>query len=371
MKFLDLNKEYELIKREIEKAVNDVLGSGRFVDGLCVNEFEKGFASFCNVNHAIGVNSGTDALYLSLKALGIGEGDEVITTPFSFIATAEAIINAGAKPVFVDISPTTFNIDFSLIKEKINEKTKAILPVHLYGQPCQMDQISELAHKYGLNLIEDCAQAIGAEYTNKKIGTFGDLGCFSFHPSKNLGAYGDAGAVVTNDNEIAEKIRLLKNHGAYPEKKYDCQFIGVNSRLDSIQAAILRVKLKHIREWNEKRVKKATYYNELLNSISSIIVPTIPSNAVHLSHVFHQYTVRAENRDNLMGYLKDNGIPTKVYYPIPLHLQSAFVHLGYKQGDFPESEKAAKDVLSLPIYPGLKKEQQDYITAKIKEFYEK
>jgi len=366
MKFLDLSFQYKSIKEEIDEAIRKVLESTIFIGGKEVEEFEKEMTEFCGAKHAIGINSGTDALFLSLKVVGVGSGDEVITTPFTFIATAGVIANCGAKPVFVDIDPESFNIDSSKIEEKITEKTKVILPVHLFGQMADMDEIMAIAKKYNLSVIEDAAQAIGAEYKGKKAGTIGDFGCFSFFPSKNLGAYGDGGMVVTNNEELAEKIRLLKNHGSSPKEKYLNLIIGINSRLDAIQAAILRVKLKYLSKWSKEKAEKAFYYNEKLKEVGDIITPVIFSDR---NHIFHQYTIRTKSRDELQKYLKEKEIPTMAYYHLPLHLQPAFEYLNYKTGDFSESERAANEVLSLPTYPELPKKDQDFVIEKIKEFY--
>jgi dTDP-4-amino-4,6-dideoxygalactose transaminase len=367
MKFLDLSSQYELIKKEVDQAIKRVLSSGVFIGGEEVEEFEKEFAKFCGTKYAIGVNSGTDALFLSLKVLGIGSGDEVITTPFTFIATAEAIINCNAKPVFVDINPNTFNIDASKIEKAINKRTKAIIPVHLFGQMADMDQIIRIAKKYNLYVIEDAAQAVGAEYERKKAGSIGNLGCFSFFPSKNLGAIGDGGMIVTNDKKLADETRLLKNHGSSPKEKYLNLVIGTNSRLDEIQAAVLRIKLKYLLRWNEERLGKAEYYNKNLKEVKDIITPTFKSGK---EHVFNQYAVRVKKRDELKDYLEKNGISTMIYYPLSLHLQPTLSYLGYKKDDFLETEKATKEVLSLPIYPELTKKDQDLIIKKIKEFYD-
>jgi len=365
IKFLDLSSQYKSIKKEIDKAIKRVLESNQFIGGDEVKEFEKEIAKFCSTKYALSVNSGTDALFLSLKALGIGLRDEVITTPFTFISTAEVIANCGAKPVFVDIDPKTFNINPLKIEEKINKKTKAIIPVHLFGQMADMTRIMRIARKYGLYVIEDAAQAIGAEYKNKKAGTFSDLGCFSFFPSKNLGGYGDGGMVVSNNEELAEKIRLLKNHGSSPKEKYLNLILGTNSRLDTIQAAILRVKLKHLEEWSKARAKKAGLYTNQLGKLKELITPSIASGR---THIFHQYTIRVNEqvRDKLNKYLSSQGIPTMIYYPVPLHLQPAFKYLGYKKGDFPEAEKASEEVISLPIYPELNKNDQNFIIKKIR-----
>jgi dTDP-4-amino-4,6-dideoxygalactose transaminase len=366
MNFLDLTLQYNSIKGEIDAAVKRVLDNAAFIGGKEVEEFEKEITQFLGVKDAIGVNSGTDALFLSLKALNIGQGDEPITTPFTFIATAGTIANCGAKPVFVDINPETFNIDPSKIEEKITERTKAILPVHLFGQMADMDKIMEIARKHNLFVIEDAAQAIGAEHKGEKAGTIGDFGCFSFFPSKNLGAFGDGGMVVTNNEELANKIRLLKNHGSSPKEKYLNLIIGTNSRLDAIQAAILRVKLKYLSKWSKERAEKADYYNEKLKGVGDIIAPVI---GIDRTHIFHQYTIKTKSREELQKYLKEKEIPTMVYYPLPLHLQPAFKYLGCNKGDFPEAEKASEEVLSLPIYPEISQKDQGSIINNIKEFF--
>ena len=366
IKFLDLTAQYKSIKKEIDLAIKKVLESGQFIGGKEVERFERKFAKFCGVKYAISVNSGTDALFLSLKSLGIGPGDEVITTPFTFIATAEVIANSGAKPVFVDIDPKTFNIDPSKIEKAITKKTKAIIPVHLFGQMADMDEIMRIAKKYKLFVIEDAAQAVGAEYKGKKAGAIGDLGCFSFFPSKNLGAFGDGGMVVTNDKKLAERIQLLRNHGSSPKEKYLNLILGTNSRLDAIQAAILRVKLKYLKKWIKKIQEIANYYNQSLKGVGDIKIPEILPDR---THTFHQYTIRTKYREELKKYLQNQGIPAMIYYPIPLHLQPAFKHLKYKKDDFPETEKASKEVLSLPIYSELSKKEQDFIVKKIKKFY--
>ena len=361
MQFIDLTTQYKLIKPEINKAIQKVLNSGQFVLGEQVEKFEQEIAQYLGAKYAIGVASGTDALLLSLMALDIGQGDEVITTSFTFIATASVIAQVGAKPVFVDIESKTFNIDASKII--ITQKTKAIIPVHLYGQTADMDEIKKFlpAGRHGkIPIIEDACQAIDAEYKNKKAGTVGDLGCFSFFPTKNLGAYGDGGLVVTNSKQLAEKIKMLRAHGA--KQKYYHQVIGLNSRLDELQAAILRVKLKYLDAWNNQRIKNAKKYNKLLSKF--VITPDYQKG-----HVYHQYTIRVKNRDKLKAYLEKHNIPTAIYYPVPLHLQKCFKYLGHKKGDFPEAEKAAREVLSLPIFPELKKEEQDLVIEKIKEFY--
>lgn len=366
MQFLDLKTQYKSIKKEIDEAIRRVLNSSVFIGGSEVESLEKEIAKFCRVKYAVSVNSGTDALFLSLKALGIGSGDEIVTTPFTFIATAEVIANLGAKPVFVDINPNTFNMNSSKIREAITEKTKGIMPVHLFGQMVDMDEIMKIAKKYKLFVVEDAAQSIGAEYKGKKGGTIGDFGCFSFFPTKNLGAYGDGGMIVTNNKRLADKTRLLKNHGSSPKDKYKNLILGTNSRLDVIQAAILRIKLRHLGEWNKRRTENAKYYNKKLKEVGDIITPEILPNRIH---IFHQYTIRTKYRDQLREHLKKQSIFSMVYYPFSLHLQPAFQYLDYKKGDFPEAEKVAKEVLSLPIYPDLSQKNRDYIVKKIKGFF--
>lgn len=368
MKFLDISAQYAdpELRQEIDQAIKRVVDQGAFIGGQEVQALEKEIAEFCGVENAVGVNSGTDALFLALKALEIGKGDEVITTPFTFISTAEVIVNAGAKPVFVDIDEDTFNIDPEKIEEKITERTKAIIPVHLFGQMVKMDRIMDIAKKHRLYVIEDAAQAIGAEFNGKKSGSFGDCGCFSFFPSKNMGCFGDGGMIVSQSPEVAEKLRLLRNHGSSSKEKYLNLISGTNSRLDSLQAVVLRVKFKYLEDWNKKRFQNALYYNNGLADVKSIKLPTIFENQ---KHIFNQYTLMAENRDSLLDFLSKNGVPTMIYYPLPLHLQPAFAGLDYKAGHFKNAENAAKKVFSLPIYPEFKESEQDEIIVKIKEFY--
>ncbi|KPJ55317.1 transcriptional regulator [Parcubacteria bacterium DG_72] len=371
MEYLDLKKQYFQIKEEIDQAVKRVLDQGVFIGGGELSSFEKETAEYSGCRFGIGVNSGTDALFLSLKGLGIDKGDEVITCPFTFIATAEVIANLQAKPVFVDIDPKTFNIDVSKIEEKITKRTKAIIPVHLFGQMADMEKIMEIAKKHNLAVVEDAAQAIGAEFGSasssqvKKAGSFGAAGCFSFFPSKNLGGLGDGGMIVTNNENLAENIKLLKNHGSSKEEKYLNLVLGINSRLDSLQAAVLRVKLKYLDSWSKKRAENAALYNQELSNI----VKT-PFKADNRTHIYNQYTVRAERRDELKHYLKEKRIPAIIYYSLPLHLQPAFKYLGYKEGDFLQAEKAAKEVLSLPIYPELSLQEIKQIANAVKNFYE-
>lgn len=364
MKLLDLNAEYNLIKQEIDDAIRDVISRSAYMLGQDLKELEVEIASYCGSKYAVGLNSGSDALLLAVRAYEIESGDEVITTPFSFISTAEVIALERATPVFVDIDPKTFNINPNLIEEKITDKTKAIIPVHLYGQPADMEPIMKIAKKHNLKVIEDAAQAIGAEYHSQKVCSIGDIGCISFFPAKNLGAYGDAGMITTDDEELAEKIRMMRNHGS--RKKYHHEFLGDSSRLDNLQAAILRVKLKYLDEWNDKRIKNAEYYNELLAKIKNVITPSILTDT---KTVYQQYTIRIQNRDKLQTHLKAKGLPTAVHYPTPLHLQPVFqnMNLGFSRGDYPESEKAAQEVLSLPMYPELSRSNQEKMVAGIDE----
>jgi len=343
---VDLKKQFQGIKEEVLNIVTEILESSQYILGQKVSEFERKVANYHSVREAIGVASGTDALHLSIDALGIGEGEEVITTPFTFIATAEAILYTGAIPVFVDIEPDTLNIDVSQIEANITKKTKAILPVHLFGHPADMINILDIAKKYRLKIIEDCAQSFGAEVNGKKAGSLGDAGCFSFYPSKNLGGYGDGGMVILNDSGVADTIRELRNHGS--KGSYRHKRVGFNSRLDEIQAGILLVKLLHLDKYNIKRRQNAALYNNLLSD--KVRCPVEKQGAYH---VFHQYTIISNKRDEIHQRLKENGISSVVYYPVPLHLQEALKFLGYQKGDFPVAEKAAKEVLSLPMYPEL------------------
>ncbi len=359
-----LNRQHEEIMDELMKATEEVIKSGKFILGPWVAEFEEKVADYLGVKYAVGVGNGTDALSIALSAIDIKPGDEVITTPFTFIATAETIAMLGAKPVFVDIDPETFNINPDLIKEAITEKTKAIIPVHLYGQAAEMDKIMEIAKKHNLYVIEDTAQGIGATYGGKKLGTIGDIGTFSFFPTKNLGALGDGGLVVTNNEEIYKKAKALRVHGS--SVKYHHEYLGYNSRLDSLQAAYLLVKLPHTDRWNEKRRENAAFYNENLKDVVQV-----PVEREGNYHIYHQYTIRTDKRDELKAFLSENGIGVGIHYPIPLHLQPAFRYLGYKEDDLPESEKASKEVLSLPIFPELTDEEKAYVVEKIREFFER
>jgi len=363
---LDLKRQYECIRTEINNAVTDVLESQSFVLGSFVKQFEDKIADYCGVKHAVGVASGTDALLLALMASDIGTGDEVITTPFTFFATAGSIVRVGARPIFLDIEPHTYNIDTSKMASVVSKKTKAILPVHMFGQCADMDTILRVAKDNGLKVIEDAAQAIGAIYKEENAGTIGDIGCFSFYPSKNLGGYGDGGLVTVNDDSLAELLRSLRVHGA-AKTKYQHDYVGINSRLDAIQAAILTVKLSYLKDWSEKRRSVASYYNKHLKD-TPVRLPEIAQNNMH---IFHQYVIATPRRDLLKKYLEQQGIETVIYYPISLHLQKCFEFLGYKEGDFPVSENASKEVLALPIFPEITQEEQDFIIGHIKTFFSK
>lgn len=359
VKMLDLTREYRNNRAAYIEAVNSVFDSGAFILGDFVGKFEKELSTFTGAEHAVGVGNGTDALLLALKAAGIGEGDEVITTPFTFFATAETIIEAGAVPVFCDIDEYTYNIDTARIEALITDRTKALLPVHLYGNPCNMTDIMSIAGKHNLKVIEDCAQSIGAAYNGKYTGTFGDAGTFSFFPTKNLGCAGDGGAVITNNDDIAKTINMLRKHGS--SKKYIHDIIGYNSRLDALQAAILSVKIKDIESKNLRRIAIARKYNALLSD--NVIKPSVTSGAVH---IYHQYTIRVEKRDDLREFLSDNGIDTAVHYPVALHKQTALEYL--KASGLSVSEHAAEHVLSLPIYPEISDGEIDYVCSKVNEF---
>jgi dTDP-4-amino-4,6-dideoxygalactose transaminase len=359
----DLKKQFENIQQEINAAIGKVLQETKFILGPQVKLLEEEIAQYCGTKFAVGAASGTDALVLSLLTSGITDGDEVITTPFTFIATTEAICRAGAKPVFCDIDYETYNIDADQIEAKITKRTKAILPVHLYGLSCEMDKILSLAKKHDLKIIEDCAQAFGSEYRGKKVGSQGDAACLSFFPGKNLGCYGDGGMVITNDEKIAKTVKTLCNHGS--AVKYHYPMHGFNSRLDTIQAAILRVKLKHIDKWIDARIDNAVYYNRMLGDNSDIIVPEVPDYA---KHSFNYYTIRLKkNRNLVQEHLKKNGIASAIYYPLCLHLQEIYRDMGHHPGDFPVAEKAQDEVLSLPMYPELTGEQIRDITKVIKQ----
>lgn len=370
---LDLKAQYQSIKSEIDAAIAGVLASGQFVLGKEVAAFEEEFAAHCGAAHAIAVNSGTSALHLALLAASVGPGDEVITVPFTFVASVAAILYTGARPVFVDIEPDSYNIDVRQVERAITPRTKAILPVHLYGQPADLDPIIEIARRRNLIVIEDAAQAQGAEYLggagdsagqpaegrSRRVGALGDIGCFSFYPSKNLGAYGEGGALVTNNPAYARTLRLLRDWGS--EKKYEHALKGYNYRLETLQGAILRVKLRHLDRWNDARRAHAAQYSRLLAQAGI----TLPREMPYARHVYHAYTVRTDSRSELRRHLEESGIQTAIHYPIPVHLQPGYADLGYGQGDFPVAEQAAREVLSLPIYPELTSDQVDAVAEAV------
>jgi dTDP-4-amino-4,6-dideoxygalactose transaminase len=365
--FLDLRAQHASIRGEILEAVTGVLDGQQFILGPQVEAFEKEISLFTGCIHSIGCASGSDALILALLALEIGRGDEVITTPFTFVASAGAIARVGAKPVFVDIDQDTFNIDASEIEKAITPRTKAIMPVHLFGLASDMNKIQDVASAHRIPVIEDAAQAIGARYQGRAVGSIGLMGCFSFFPSKNLGAAGDGGMVTTSDPRLADKLRLLRVHGA--RTKYDSETLGMNSRLDALQAAILRVKLRHLNDWSLARRDNARGYFELFREFRVETIITPPAPVPGSVHIYNQFTVRVkEHRDALRDHLKGRGIPTEIYYPKPLHLQNVFAYLGHRPGDFPRSESASREVLSLPIYPELTEDQQRTIVAAIADF---
>ncbi len=372
--FLDLKTQFREIEHEVLPMVKEAMENAAFIGGPQVSGFEAEFATFCESKHCVGVNSGTDALRFALLAAGVGPGDEVITVPHTFIATTEAISQVGAKPVFVDIDPKTYNMDPNKLENYLSKgqrgtisslqpRPRAVIPVHIYGQPADMDAIAAVANKHNLVVIEDACQAHGAVYKGKKAGSMGVAGCFSFYPGKNLGAYGEGGAVVTRSEDIANKIRMIRDHGQ--AKKYFHDMEGYNGRLDAIQAGVLRIKLRRLKSWNEARRQNAKHYNELLSPIKGV---TIPLEAEGSRHVYHLYVILVDDRDGLQKYLNDKGIGTGLHYPVPLHLQKAYSHDGYKEGEFPVTESVAKRLLSLPMFPELTKEQIEYVAESIKEF---
>ena len=363
---VDLSRTYQELEPEILAAVEELLRSQRMVLGPAVDRFEQSLAAWCGSLFAVGCGSGSDALVLALLAVGVKPGDEVVTTPFTFFATAGAVHRLGARPVFVDIDPRTFNINPALIEPALTDRTKVILPVHLYGQPADMDPILALAARRGLAVVEDAAQAIGARYLDRVAGTLGVVGCLSFYPSKNLGAAGDAGACLTDQESLVDLLRSLRVHGTEPGQPYLHRHVGFNSRLDALQAVILGVKMKRLSAWNETRRRLAQYYTERLGYISEVQAPHL---ADRCEHVFHQYVIRAQRRDELMKYLGEQGVEARVFYPRPLHLQECFASLAHKEGDFPEAERASREVLALPIFPGLTSEEQDHVVRNIWDFY--
>lgn len=395
VKILDLSRQYELIQEKVEKAVCEQMRSGMYIGGKAVADFEKKFADYIGVKHAISVNSGTDALVIALKALGIKDGDEVITTPFTFFATAETIAMVGAVPVFVDVEEDTYNIDPDKIEEKITDKTKAIMPVHIFGQPVNMEKLKQIADKHNLVVIEDACQAVGSKIGEQKIGSLGDAGCFSFFPTKNLGAFGDGGMITTNDDDYAIICRAFKEHGMaqngakaryilqgveddlantvspdglYNPYKYYNYLIAYNSRLDAIQARVLDIKLDYLDEFNARRSEIAEFYNTELKDCCGVITPIVKDG---VTAVWHQYAFRCEQKDEMGNFLASKGVGSAAFYPVPLHLQKAFEYLGYKEGDLPAAEKLTKQTVCLPIFPELTEEELQYIVKNIKEFFEK
>ncbi|MDR3625795.1 MAG: DegT/DnrJ/EryC1/StrS family aminotransferase [Ignavibacteriaceae bacterium] len=392
---LDLKPQYKLLKKDLDEALIRVAESQYFILGAEVEKMEQAFCQYLKCNYALGVSSGTDALLIALMALDIKPGDEVIVPAYSFFATAGVVSRLHAVPVFADIDPVTFNIDPDEIRRKITRKTKAIIPVHLYGQSAAMDEIMEIAKSKKIKVIEDAAQAIGAQFKDERpVGTIGDIGCFSFFPSKNLGCFGDGGLVVTNDQELAEKLKILRVHGAEP--KYYHKIVGGNFRLDAIQAAVINVKLPFLGKWSEKRRRNAETYNKLFvkarlsdgpgrisfDNRNPVLIPKAiykpekgpqPGEVQRMVnyHIYNQYIIRVAKRDELRQFLTDNNIGTEIYYPLPFHVQECFLNLGYKLGDFPYAEEAANSSIALPIYPELGKEQMEYVVNKIKEFFEK
>ena len=361
--FGNLSKQYITYKEEIDTILQEVLNKGNFILGENVAKFEKEFAAYCGCNFAVGVGSGTEALHLALLACGVGAGDKVITVANTAVPTISAIRFAQAVPVFVDIDEETYNINPKLIERKISKRTKAILPVHLYGNPCNMAEILKIAKSNNLKVIEDCAQAHGAEFQDKKVGGFGDAGCFSFYPSKNMGAYGDAGIVVTNQDDIARNLKLLRNYGQ--EERYSSVIEGFNSRLDEIQAALLRFKLKKLDEWNKIRISISKKYTDSFKDLDIIC----PKSNVESKHVYHLYVIRIKNREDFISYLGRNGIKSLIHYPIPIHLQPAYRELGIKKDILPITEKISEEVVSIPIYPELAEREVDYIIGRITEYF--
>jgi dTDP-4-amino-4,6-dideoxygalactose transaminase len=362
--FLDLKIQYRQIEAELKPILEEIMASGAFIGGAPVAAFEEEFAAFCGVKHCVGLNSGTDALRFALMAVGVKPGDEVITVPHTFIATTEAISQAGATPVFVDIDPDTCCIDVDQIPRRITSRTRAILPVHLYGQPADMDPILDIARKHHLAVIEDACQAHGALYKGRPAGSMGVAGCFSFYPGKNLGAFGDAGAIVTDDERLAQIFRMLREHGQ--SRKYYHEMEGYTGRLDAIQAAVLRIKLKRLAQWNQARRAHASVYNQLLADIPGV---SVVKEADFAQSVFHLYVIRVDDRDGLQAFLTEKGVGTGLHYPLPLHLQKAYARMGFRKGDFPVSERAAERLLSLPMYAELTREHVEYVVDCIKDYF--
>ncbi len=361
---LDLARQWETLEAEVLAEVKRVFHEGDFILGKRVAELEKELAAYCQVPHAVGCASGTDAILLALRCLGVGAGDEVVTTPYTFFATAGAVWNCGAKPVFADIDPATFNLDPRAAEAAVTPRTKALLPVHLYGRCAPMDALVALGAKRGIPVIEDAAQAIGAEDRGRRAGSMGDAGTLSFYPSKNLGGAGDGGMVVTRRAELAEKLRKARNHGS--ANRYVHEFVGTNSRLDGLQAAVLRAKMVRLESWHAGRAARARRYGELLRGVAGVVTPSLPADG---RHVWNQYILRCERRDALKEHLAAKGVGTAIYYPIPLHLQECFLPLGGREGQFPHSERAAKETLSIPVFAEMTDAEQDHVAGAIRDFY--
>jgi dTDP-4-amino-4,6-dideoxygalactose transaminase len=361
---MDLAAEYRAVKDELDAALIEFLDSGKYILGPYVERFEAEFAGYIRVNHCVGVASGTDALLIALRALGVCDGDEVITTPFTFVASADVIVRLGARPVFVDVEPETLNIDADRVKDAIGPATAAVLPVHLYGMPCELERLSKITSDAGIPLVEDAAQAMGSRFAGQFIGTFGKAGCFSFFPTKNLGGYGDGGIIATNDARLAEKARALRVHGA-TRKNYP-EVIGYKARLDAMQAVILSVKLNYLDTWLSRKRELVAAYRERLGKVPGISLLAEPSDR---EPAYHQFTVRADNRDELIGFLHARDIGCAPYYPIPVHLTTAFQFLGYGEGDFAEAEKAASEVVSLPLFSRMTEQQLDIVCSAVEEFF--
>ncbi len=368
---LNLKPQYEAIRDEVDAAIRRVVESQQFILGSEVEALEREIAEYCGVRHAVGCSSGTDALLLSLMALDIGQGDEVVTTPYTFFSTVSSIVRVGARPVLADIEPESYNIDPDQIERHVTGRTKAVIVVHLFGRPADMDRIWKIAQRYGLNLIEDACQALGAEYHGRRAGSLGDLAAFSFFPSKNLGGFGDGGMVTTNSGELAAKLRRLRVHGM--ERKYYHEEVGINGRLDALQAAVLRVKLRHLDDWTAGRQSNARHYRHLFRRPGLQQLVRCPVEPQGLRHVFNQFVIRvpAEHRDRLRNHMSEQGIGTEIYYPVPLHLQPCFKELGYRPGCFPESERAAAETIALPVFPELTEAQRDAVVASIADYFAK
>jgi dTDP-4-amino-4,6-dideoxygalactose transaminase len=363
---VDLKAQYRSIKPEVDAAIQRVMDSQHFILGPEVEGFEKEVADYCGTRFAIACASGSDALLLALMGLEVGAGDEVVTIPFTFVATAGAIARLGARPVFVDIDPLSYNLDAAKLEAAITSKTKAIIPVHLFGMSADMEAIMRIANRRGIPVIEDAAQAIGATYAGKPVGSIGLCGCFSFFPSKNLGGAGDGGMITTHDAALADKLRVLHLHGGHT--KYEYELMGMNSRLDALQAAILRVKLRHLDSWSDRRRRNAARYDELFTRLGLNHEIRLPQVQARCTHIYNQYVIRVSRRDELKNFLRDAGVPSEIYYPLPLHLQQAFAYLGYKPGDFPESEAASAEVLALPVFPEMTDDQQNLVVDSIAAF---